>query len=356
VNRGPGALALGLILCLLAGAFGAFSLYIPGIALVLLWVLAESSVRAAARHAAIAREPLRASAEEGTPLTLTVTVAGGASRLPLAGGELVRWPGADPEPLGRLRGRPASFVVRPSGRGRQTIGPSELRFGDPLGICTRSLASEETEVLVLPRVERIDRGALVQVLGSDESGRRHAAAEVDALRPYRPGAPASRIHWLTAARTGVLMERSLSAEKDRLPLVVLDARRPADTGTLDMAVRAAASLCLGIGRLGGCRLLLPGEQRAQRLEADLSSWPGIHERLALVRAGSPLARSAYEQAGIVLWVTASLTADPALGRRGLAGGYFRVSPFTQEDRPVLMHVAGCTLQPIRQTGAARAVA
>ncbi|HEY1834769.1 MAG TPA: DUF58 domain-containing protein [Solirubrobacteraceae bacterium] len=356
MNRGPGALALGLVLCLLAGAFGAFSLYIPGIALVLLWALAEASVRLAARRAGIAREPVLASAEEGTPLTLTVTVTGGASRLPLAGGELVRWPGAGPEPLGRLRGQPASFVVRPSGRGRQTIAPSELRFGDPLGICTRSLSSHEAEVLVLPRVERIDRAALAQILGADESGRRHAAAEVDALRPYRPGAPASRIHWRTAARTGVLMERSLSAEKDRLPLIVLDARRPADGGTLDMAVRATASLCLGIGRLGGCRLLLPGEQRAQRLESDLSSWPGIHERLALVCAGSPLARTAYEHAGIVLWVTASLTADPMLGRRGAGGGYFRVSPFTQEDRPVLMHVAGCTLQPIRQSGAARAVA
>jgi uncharacterized protein (DUF58 family) len=350
VSRGPGAFALGLLLCVLAGAFGADSLYVPGIALVVLWGVAEISVRLASARTRVTREPTIASVEEDAPLELTVTVYGG--RLRLAGGELSCWPGAPVQPLGRVSGAPVRFVVRPARRGEQTVGPSVVRFGDPLGICTRAVASAPSDVLVLPRIDRIDRAVLAQILGADETGRRHAAAEVDALRPYQPGAPATRIHWPTAARTGMLMERSLSAERDRLPLVVLDARRAADEGTLDMAVRAAGSLCLALGRLEGCRLLLPGDQRAQRLEPDLAAWPGLHERLALVRAGSSSSRAGYEHAGIVLWVSASLNGDPPLPRRG-GGTCFRVSPFPHEDRPALMHVSGCAVQSIRQTSTVR---
>jgi uncharacterized protein (DUF2236 family) len=125
--------------------------------------------------------------------------------------------------------------------------------------------------------------------------------------------------------------------------VALDARRPADEGTLDMAVRAAASLTLGLGRLGGCRLLLPGEQRPRALEPDLLAWPELHERLALVEAGTALARAACEQAGLLLWVSASLADDPA-PRLRRAGACFTVSPFPSEDRATVLSVAGCALQ------------
>ena len=38
------------------------------------------------------------------------------------------------------------------------------------------------------------------------------ATEVDSLAPHRPGAPASRIHWPTVARTTMLMERRMVAD------------------------------------------------------------------------------------------------------------------------------------------------
>ena len=56
-----------------------------------------------------------------------------------------------------------------------------------------------------------------------------AEVEMESLRPYREGAPASRIHWPTVARFGSLMERRLLADSDSHPLVVLDATRPATT-------------------------------------------------------------------------------------------------------------------------------
>ena len=49
---------------------------------------------------------------------------------------------------------------------------------------------------------------------------------MESLRPYREGAPASRIHWPTVARVGTLMERRLLADSDSQPLVVVDPTHP----------------------------------------------------------------------------------------------------------------------------------
>ena len=94
-----------------------------------------------------------------------------------------------------------------------------------------------------------------------------SAAELDleGLRPYRQGTPASRIHWPAVARSGEMLERRLSADGDTAPLVVLDASRTPTEEALDHAVRAAASLCLHLARRGGCALLLPGCGRAASL-------------------------------------------------------------------------------------------
>jgi uncharacterized protein (DUF58 family) len=107
------------------------------------------------------------------------------------------------------------------------------------------------------------------------------------LRPYRPGTPASRIHWSALARGAGLIERRLQADGDARPLVVLDVRTPADAGRggvelVDAAVRAAASLVLELARRGGCSLLLPGDRRPLDIEPDLGAWTGAHVRLALI--------------------------------------------------------------------------
>ncbi len=95
-----------------------------------------------------------------------------------------------------------------------------------------------------------------------------AAVELDGLRAYRPGTPASRIHWPALAKGAGLLERKLRVAGDTVPLVVLDARGPEPLGQhgdhLDAAVRAAASLTLELARARGCRLLLPGEQAGAR--------------------------------------------------------------------------------------------
>src|SRR5439155_65952 len=118
-----------------------------------------------------------------------------------------------------------AFVVRLQLRGAHRIEPSSVRFRDPFGMCERAVCSPATEVLVLPRAETIRGEQLARLAGAARAwpaiaGGAHGS-DVDGLRAYRPGAPASLIHWPTVARTGELFERRLRAEGERLPLVVL---------------------------------------------------------------------------------------------------------------------------------------
>ena len=355
MRGGLGVAALGLILCLLAAAFGAPSLYLPGVALILLAAAAELSVRICARRCGVARDPLLASVEEGAPLQLAVHAQGG--RLPIAAGELCPLPGIEPMPLRRLSRGVMQFTATLQRRGAHVVGPSVVRFRDPLGISVRCVRSAETEVLVLPRVERIPHEQLARITGrgreAQTRSRGASAAEVDGLRPYRPGAPASRIHWPTVARTGMLVERSLSSESDQLPLVVLDLRRAAGADAVDMGVRATASLCFGLASAGGCSLLLPGEHRARRLDRDLGAWPAMHARLALVQPGGPPASAPLERAAIVIWVSVSRRPHPDAAR--VAGGVrYCVSPFPRTGGSVLFEIAGCAVQVDGRAASARA--
>jgi hypothetical protein len=141
-----------------------------------------------------------------------------------------------------------------------------------------------------------------------------AAVDLDGLRPYRKGTPASRIHWPAVARGAGLIERRLQADGDARPLVVLDARTPVSAGRgavelLDAAVRAAASLVLDLSGGGGCALLLPGEQRPTMIDRELIAWPAAYARLALVQGGSgiraPVLGSTAGRAGAMIYVAAS---------------------------------------------------
>jgi hypothetical protein len=104
-------------------------------------------------------------------------------------------------------------------------------------------------------------------------------------------------------------------------------------------VRAAASLCVGLAAVGGCALLLPGWSAPHPIRADLSSWPGLHARLARVDSGGELDRRAVSRAHLVVLVSARR--PPA--RESEAGIGCTVSPLAA-DRAVLFRVAGCAVQ------------
>ena len=358
MTRAGGAVALGVLLTISAAAFDSPSLYLPGVALVLLGAGSWIWVALAARGAAVVRSTGPATIEEEQPYPLLLEMRPGL--LPAPGGELDE--PLLPEPMGlrRRRLRRVRLEARFERRGRHWIAPAHLVIRDPLGLAARERWSDADEVLVLPRVEHVSaRGAgVTSGLGreSDRLSTHAAELELDSLRPYRPGTPASRIHWPTVARTGTMVERRLIADVDSRPLVVLDPRRPASEEALDRAVRAAASLCVHLANPNGCALLLPGDHRAAEIDPDLHSWPALHARLALLQAdaGAP-ASSRIERAGSVFWVTAGAAVPPTGIARAVAAARFVVSPQPIAGRPVEFTVAGCACQRLGR-GRARSAA
>jgi uncharacterized protein (DUF58 family) len=351
------AVGLGLALCLAGAGFAATPLYLPGVALLLIAAAAATWVSNAARGVRLVRSLGSPAVEERVDLPVTVTVS--RSRVPLPGAEVRAWPGGAPLPVSGSDDGTASAAVRFPRRGRHKLGPASLLVTDPLGLCGQTISSSADEVLVLPRVEPVrlvDVGGEPTILGRHVVSATDAGAtEVDSLRPHRPGTPASRIHWPTVARTTTLMERRLVADGERFPLVVVDPRQPASADALDQGMRAAASLCVHLARRGGCALLLPGDRRPTRIDAELFGFSQLHARLALLapEAGAP-PLGCLSGASVVLWVTAA-SRRPAELAQVRAPVRYLVAAHAQERWPVQFTVAGFSGQRLeRITATSRA--
>ncbi|MGO9904518.1 MAG: DUF58 domain-containing protein [Solirubrobacteraceae bacterium] len=361
--RRAGAVAVaGLALILVALMFDAAPVFVPGIALLVLGVVAPAWVQLAARAAGIERQLDSDRVLEDEPIEATIEVSrghwglpGAAVLDPLAGKPVLLY-----APMSLLSGSQSAsvrIVARFPRRGIRRIDPPTLVVSDALELArvVRVSSSPPQELLVLPRTERVRWAP-----GAGEKWRRAAgmasvepmgATEVDGLRPYRQGTPASRIHWPALARGAGLLERRLQADTDSRPLVVLDARGDGPPEHLDAAVRAAASLVLELGRRVGCGLLLPGEHRPLEVEPDLTAWPIAHTKLALIDGGeggadsrapglAPGARSAQ-----VVYVAATSLArlPPALLGAGVRAAVLVVpTPLvTQPMHDATFEVAGC---------------
>jgi uncharacterized protein (DUF58 family) len=356
VKRAAGSAALGAVLLLCAATFAMRSLYIPGITFVALGVGFGVWVTVAAAGAGLKREPGPATVEEDAPWPMRIVVTPGL--IPPPGGEVLE-PFAG-RPIGfkefgrtRTRARAVRVEVRFSRRGRQALGPAQLVIRDPLGLATRELEGDAqgAEVLVLPRLEPVvpveGGGAPGRLLrgreGADEGGAGQAPApemELDVLRPYRPGSPATRIHWPTLARTGELMERRFVADPSARPLIVVDSHDPVGPRELDAAMRAAASLANHVARAGGCAVILPGDRQPTTIGQDLRAFPEIHARLALLEpsAAVPLIARRSSSAPVV-WVTASRLI-PSLPLR-MGGGWIVAPHALAPGAPVEFRVGGC---------------
>jgi uncharacterized protein (DUF58 family) len=323
---------LGFALTLTAATFDAEPLYVPGVGLMVLAGMAALWVALSARGVRVHRTVATRRTIEEQPVVIDLVVSGG--RLPLPSGYIED--DLLPGPAAMVSGRRRTEIhisARFARRGRKVLPPPRIVVSDPLGLATRVVTADDpAELLVLPRLEKV-----VTPPGEGDGtglaarrGRPSIAAEVDldGLRPYRPGAAASRIFWPGLARGGELMERRLRSDGDTRPLVVLDPRRPAREEDLDAAVRAAASLCVHLARAGGCGLLLPGDRRPTVLESSLIGWPHLHVRLALVddRAGPNVAGLASRR-GPLLYVAAHQPsrAPRALGH-AVGGGRYLIVP------------------------------
>jgi uncharacterized protein (DUF58 family) len=353
MRRASLAAGLGLALCLTAAGFAVASLYVPGVALLLVAGGAVAWVSLATRNVWVARSTGMPAVEENVALAVTVRVL--RSHLPLPGAELRAWSGGPLLTLPRSPDATVTADVRFPRRGHHRLGPASLLVSDPLDVCRREVLSAADEVLVLPRVEPVRfEGADGEAMVLGRTAPRGAdadATEVDGLRPHRPATPASRIHWPTVARTTTLIERRLVADADQRPLVVVDPRERSSADALDRAVRAAASLCVHLARQGGCALLLAGDRRPVPLGPELHGWRELHARLALLQphdGAAPVAGLAHADA--VLWVTAAAGLPIGLTRIRAPMRYL-VSPHPQAGRPVEFTVAGCCGQRLERAPA-----
>jgi uncharacterized protein (DUF58 family) len=319
-SRATGVTLAGALLTLVAFMFDASPLFVPGIAFLAVGLAAPAWVWLSARGARASRALPGGRIVEEEPLESTIEVRRGYLGLP--GAEVF-----DPvtgarvslaQPLSLIAGgRTARIrvVTSFSRRGIKQLRPPTLLITDPLELArtVKLEAGSAQELLVLPRTERVRWLAAGTGWRSEQpDGRAHAdalaAVDLDGLRPYRPGTPASRIHWPAVARGAGLLERRLQPDGDSRPLVVLDTRGEGEDELLDAAVRAAASLVLELARAGGCGLLLSGERRATTVGPDLLGWPGIHARLAVLEGGpdsaAPAIVASGTRTGPVLYVAA----------------------------------------------------
>jgi uncharacterized protein (DUF58 family) len=339
------AALLGIALLAIAALFDAEPLYVAGASLVLIAAAAATWVLLAARGAWVDRELMTRQVEEEAPLQARIAVRagalpfpGGAIREPLLGRE-ARLPTGEAQRVVRVR---ASF----SRRGRRTVEPTQVVIRDPLGLMERTVTGPSgDEILILPRTYPV---IAQPPWGAEREGRARSPlaapeVEIDGVRPYQHGTPASRIHWPSVARGYELMERRLRSDLDAMPLVALDSRAPADLAQLDEAVRAAASLVLHLARAGGCALLLPGDRRATTIDRDLVAWPAAHARLAVVEpGGTPSPTALGPRGGAVIYVTARPGAEPPAMRRGVGG-----------ERIVVVPGGGLPGRPVFEVGSCR---
>ena len=345
--RAPATAALGAVFVLVGLGFDLDAALVCGVALLGLALVAVGWVELSTRGGELQRlpGPTRLDESEAYPLQIRLR----RTLLPPPGGELT-----DPllergVPVGPRWSRGLDRAVWLQSPGRVQLDPTRLVVRDPLGLWERRLESEGSlDLVVLPRIDTVrwvgpgadPRG---QSPGSghasDAVSRRGGPAqfEVDGLQPYRDGSPASRIHWPAVARTGELIERRLIAGGEPRPLVVFDPRGASAPAHRERAMRAAASLCVELGRSGGCDVLLPGERRPFTIDPAMRSWPEAHVRIAVSdpNAGPPLLPTLRGSA--VLWVTAGSGLPGSL--RGLRAGSFLITP-TGSRRVAAFRVSG----------------
>jgi len=348
VSRSRELALTGGLLCAAAAILGVPALYVPGIGALLATAAARAWVGFSARAAQPELKCSSASVEEDDPVEVRVSI--GRPAVPFPGGSLRPWPGGEEHPLpAGLRPLEISARALAGRRGRHDVGPASLRVSDPFGLCVRERLSGAVELLVLPRIHRLDSAALAFLDGAGRSAP-DAPQALDSLQAHRPGSPASRIHWPTVARSGELMEHSLRPEDDARVLIRVDTARAESPEALDLAVRAAASLCFHLARRGGCLVALGDDPRPTLLGADMRSWPGLHARLALLGAGSALRPMRPPRRGMsVIHVTAAADGEPAT-----AGPHLRIGALPLPGIPTIFELAGCAAQHLDGRSARRA--
>jgi uncharacterized protein (DUF58 family) len=140
-----------------------------------------------------------------------------------------------------------------SRRGLFTLGPTVLRSGDPLGLCSLELNyPSSTVLLVVPPVLPLPP---IEIAAGGRAGEGHrprrqaleTTVSVETVREYIPGDPLKAIHWPTSVRRGALYVRQFEHTPSSDWWIFLDLEESAQAGsgfdsTSEHGVILAASL------------------------------------------------------------------------------------------------------------------
>ena len=184
-----------------------------------------------------------------------------------------------------------------SRRGRYQWGPASASSGYPFGLLyRRKELTPAEEIIVLPRVGRLDRGLFRRLLRSTASDqnrrgrrpRRHAAAQEQfhGLRPFRTGDNPRAVHWRTSARRGEWMVREFEDIPSENLLLVFD---PTMSAGGEDAFEAAVSLAATIA----------AEWRGERGGRLIASTAGIDPVILDGPSGSAHVRRVLEMLAVV---------------------------------------------------------
>ena len=137
-------------------------------------------------------------------------------------------------------------------RGRFTIGPTEVRGGDPLGLFQkRSVLGETHSLLIYPATVQLTRFLLPPADLPGEGRRRRrthfVTPNASGVREYVFPDSFNRIHWPSTARTGKLMVKEFELDPASETWVVLDLEGKVQVGeglqgTEEYGVTIAASV------------------------------------------------------------------------------------------------------------------
>lgn len=250
--RGRDLALAGVLFAVLALGFGTPALYVVGVGLMTLVVLAWLLVWMASPGLRVRRTLLDRRPRAGEDLHVDVALAGSpGSRTAL---RMCDWdiaPGLSSLGVVRVaRGAGSGRRLRVTNlrRGEHRLAPARLTVRDPLGLMvSRREFGDEGRILVVPRV--VPSTADAHALGDRRLARRASLgediAQLDGIREYRPGDPLSRVHWGQTAKRGTLHTKVFHTDDadGRIQAVLCDVHSgdvaPDDT---ELVITAAASL------------------------------------------------------------------------------------------------------------------
>lgn len=172
--------------------------------------------------------------------------------------------------------RELELTVRADRFGGHVLGPAYLRLRDPLGFARwETVEAARPRLRVYPREQALRRllePRDTQVFAGNLVARtKGEGIEFADLRAWAPGDAVRRVNWRASARRGELHVNELHPERNADVILFLDSfaeARYEGTGTLDLAIRATATLAdayirrrdrVGLIGFGGVlRWLVPG--------------------------------------------------------------------------------------------------